>query len=106
MASLKIIIVGAGKGGLAAATGLARNGHQVTVYERSTSTSEIGYAFRITPNSDRCLKCLGIDTVAGGAVAANSSRMFNAEGQVVFSFKENNDVEKAKRGTSVFAYRV
>ncbi|CAF9940061.1 MAG: hypothetical protein ALECFALPRED_008417 [Alectoria fallacina] len=105
MASLKIIIVGAGKGGLAAATGLARNGHQVTVYERSTSTSEIGYAFRITPNSDRCLKCLGIDTVAGGAVAANSSRMFNAEGQVVFSFKENNDVEKAKRGTSVFAYR-
>lgn len=106
MAPLKIIIVGAGIGGLAAATGLARNGHQVTIYERSTSTSEIGYAFRITPNSDRCLKYLGIDTVAGGAVAANSSRMFNAEGQVVFSFKENNDVEKAKRGASVFAYRV
>ena len=106
MAPLKIIIVGAGIGGLAAATGLARNGHQVTIYERSTSTSEIGYAFRITPNSDRCLKYFGIDTVAGGAVAANSSRMFNADGQVVFSFKENNDVEKARRGTSVFAYRV
>ena len=106
MAPLKIIVVGAGIGGLAAATGLARNGHQVTIYERSTSTSEIGYAFRITPNSDRCLKYLGINTVAGGAVAANSSRMFNADGQVVFSFKENNDVEKAKRGTSVFAYRV
>ena len=106
MAPLKIIIVGAGIGGLAAAIGLARNGHQVTVYERLSSTTEIGYAFRITPNSDRCLKYLGIDTIAGGAVAANLSRMFNAQGQVVFNFSENSDAEKAKRGTSVFAYRV
>lgn len=105
MAPLNIVIVGAGIGGLAAAIGLARNGHQVTIYERSTS-SEIGYAFRITPNSDRCLRYLGIDTIAGGAVAANSNRMFNAEGQEVLYLKENKDAEKAKRGTSVFAYRV
>ena len=105
MAPLNIVIVGAGIGGLAAAIGLARNGHEVTIYERSTS-SEISYAFRITPNSDRCLKFLGIDTIAGGAVAANSNRMFNAEGQEVLYVKENKDAEKAKRGTSVFAYRV
>ena len=89
-----------------AAAGLARNGHQVTVYERLSSSTEIGYAFRITANSDRCLKFLGIDTVAGGAVAANSTRIFNARGEVVLEFKENSDSEKAKRGTSVFAYRV
>ena len=106
MAPLKIIIVGAGIGGLAAAIGLARNGHQVTIYERSTSTTDIGYAFRITANSDRCLKHLGIDTIAGGAVAANSNRMFNAQGQVTLEWTENKDAEKAKRGTSVFAYRV
>ena len=106
MAPLKIVIVGAGIGGLAAAIGLARNGHQITVYERLSSTSEVGYAFRITPNSDRCLKYLGIDTVAGGAIAANSNRLFNAQGQVLYHFKENKDAEKAKRGTSVFAYRV
>ena len=58
MAPLKVIIVGAGIGGLAAAICLARNGHQVTVYERLSSTTEVGYAFRITANSDRCLKFL------------------------------------------------
>lgn len=102
----KIIIVGAGIGGLAAAVGLARNGHHVVIYERPAATSEIGYAFRITAKSDRCLKHLVIDTIAGGAVAANSSRMFTAQGQFVFRFKEKDDTEKAMRGTSVFAYRV
>lgn len=106
MAPLKIIIVGAGIGGLAVAIGLARNGHQVTVFERLSSTTDIGYAFRITPNSDRCLKHLGIDTIAGGAVAANSNRMFDAQGKVVYHFKENSDAEKAESGTSVFAFRV
>jgi len=82
MAPLKIAIAGTGIGGPAAAVGLARNGHSVTIYERLISMSEVGFAFRITPNSDRCLKHLGIDTVAGGAVAANSARMFNAEGEM------------------------
>ena len=106
MAPLKIVIVGAGIGGLAAAIGLARNGHQITVYERLSSATEVGYAFRLTPNSDRCLKYLGIDTIAGGAVAANSNRMFSAQGRILFPFKENQDAEKTKRGASVFAYRV
>ena len=106
MAPLQIVVVGAGIGGLVAAAGLARNGHHVTVYERLSSATEIGYAFRVTANSDRCLKLLGIDTVAGGAVAANSTRIFNEQGEVIFEYKENSDTEKAKRGTSVFAYRV
>ena len=106
MAPLQIVVVGAGVGGLVVAAGLARNGHRVTVYERLSSATEIGYAFRITANSERCLKFLGIDTIAGGAVAANSNRMFNARGEVILEFKENSDTEKTKRGTSVFAYRV
>ena len=105
MAPLKIIIVGAGIGGPAAAAGLARNGHDVTLYERSTS-SEVGFAFRITPNSDRCLKHLGIDSIAGGAVSANRSRQFNPKGEISREVRENADPEKAKRATSVFAYRV
>ena len=106
MPALKIFIVGAGIGGPAAAIGLARNGHDVTIFERSTVTGEVGYAFRITPNSDRCLKHLGIDTVAGGAVSANTVRMISAEGQVVREVRENVDAEKTKSGLSVFAYRV
>lgn len=106
MAPLNIAIIGAGIGGPAAAIGLARNGHKVTLYDRLTNTSEIGYAFRITPNSDRCLKHLGVDTIAGGAVAANSGHIMDRQGQIVRVNTENTDAEKAKRGTSVFAYRV
>ena len=106
MAPLNIIIVGAGIAGPAAAIGLARNGHNVTIYERSTSTSEVGYAFRLTPNSDRCLKYLGIDSIAGGAVSANVVRSLDAEGKILMEVRENEDADKAKTGTSVFAYRV
>jgi salicylate hydroxylase len=102
---LRIIIVGAGIGGPAAAIDLARNGHDVTIYERSKATSEIGYAFRITPNSDRCLKYLGVDAEAGGACAANVGRMFDMHGKLINLQKENQDKEQSKQATSVFASR-
>lgn len=106
MPRLWIAVIGAGIGGPAAAIGLARNGHQVTIYERSFSTSEVRYAFRITPNSDRCLKWLGINTVAGGAVSGNNARMMDVDGKTTHLFEENHDIEKAKKeGTSVFAFR-
>ena len=89
MASLKIGIIGAGVGGPAAAVGLARNGHHITLYGRSTDTIEVGFAFRITANSDRCLKYLGIDSVAGGAVSANVARQLTAGGRVIREIREN-----------------
>jgi salicylate hydroxylase len=106
MTNLKILIIGAGIGGPACAIGLARNGHEVTMYERATKTGGVGYAFRITPNSDRCLKHLGIDAEAGGACAANSGRMMDIKGNVIKKMKENEDKTQVKKATSVFAYRV
>jgi len=104
---LNIAIVGGGVGGPAAAIGLARNGHNVTLYERLENCLDgVGFAFRIMPNSDLCLKFLGIDTVAGGAVTANPGRMMTYDGTVVGEIKENTDPEKAKKAASVFAYRV
>ncbi|ORY59582.1 uncharacterized protein BCR38DRAFT_59707 [Pseudomassariella vexata] len=105
MTPLNIAIVGGGLGGPAAAIGLAKNGHVVSIYERSTAVEAIGYGFRITPNSDHCLKWLGIDVVAGGAVTANTARMMDREGRVTREWKENEDLEAMKQGTSVFAYR-
>ncbi|KAL8809325.1 MAG: hypothetical protein Q9200_003509, partial [Gallowayella weberi] len=106
MAPLKIAIIGAGIGGPAAAIALARKGHKVTLYERSTTTSEVGYAFRITPNSDQCLKYLGVDTIAGGAVASSSVCLMSSEGKVLHQITENTDDQETKPGgTSVFAYR-
>ena len=105
MAPLNIIVVGGSIAGSAVAIGLARNGHHVTIYERSATGQEVGYAFRITANSDRCLKHLGIDTIAGGAVAANTNRIYNTRGEVMMETKENTDPEKAKEAVSVFASR-
>ena len=106
MAGLRVIVVGAGIGGPAVALGLAQNGHQVTIYERATDTSEIGYAFRITANSERCLKHLGIDIVEGGAVSATTAKMMSVDGNVLMEMKENPDPEKAKKGANVFSFRV
>ena len=108
MAPLKIVIVGAGIAGPAAAIGLANKGHDVTLIERSTLTTETGYAFGITANSDRCLKYLSIDTVAGGAVALNIGIMMNTEGEVIRERREKEEASKLSipGGISVFAYRV
>ena len=105
MAPLKILVVGGGVGGLAAAALLARAGHEVTVYERSKHTGGVGYAFRITPNSDRVLRHLGIDSVQGGACAATGGTMLRHDGSVVMQTKENTEPVKGG-ATSVFAYRV
>lgn len=104
MAPLNIAIIGAGVGGPTAAIGLARNGHNVTLYDRTSSIGGVGYAFRITPNSDRCLKFLGIDVLASGAVEANWSRLMNYKGKLSNEFQENQNPEVD--GLSVFAYRV
>ncbi|OTA92531.1 hypothetical protein M434DRAFT_31786 [Hypoxylon sp. CO27-5] len=105
MVPLNIAIVGAGIGGPAAAVGLARNGHNVTLYERATSIGSVGFAFRVTPNSDRCLKFLGIDALAGGAVAADLCRMMTSKGELLGEFRENQNPEGLNGGLSVFAHR-
>lgn len=57
----KIIIVGAGIGGLAAALALQRRGFRVVVYERAQEIREIGAGLIITSNARRPLHNLGID---------------------------------------------
>jgi 2-polyprenyl-6-methoxyphenol hydroxylase-like FAD-dependent oxidoreductase len=106
MAPLNIAIIGAGIGGPAAAIALAKNGHNVTIYERATSTEGVGFAFRITPNSDRCLKFLGIDVQEKGAVKANTVRILTSEGKVLPEIRENDGPGIADQGVFVFAYRV
>lgn len=103
---LKVIVIGAGIGGPTVAAALAKQGHEVTIYEREKTTTEVGFAFRITANSDRCLKYLGIDTVAGGATQAHSSRLLDQDGKVTHETRENKDPAKTKTGVSVFASRV
>ncbi|KAJ4000374.1 FAD/NAD-P-binding domain-containing protein [Lentinula boryana] len=58
---LKILVVGCGIGGLAAAYALGRAGHSITVIESSTSIGEIGAGIQIGPNLSRILIRWGLE---------------------------------------------
>lgn len=57
---LNIIICGGGLGGLAAAIGLRRKGHKVTILEGSHTFSEVGAGIQMPPNCVRILHEYGI----------------------------------------------
>ncbi|MFJ7258628.1 3-hydroxybenzoate 6-monooxygenase [Streptomyces globosus] len=56
----EILIAGGGIGGLAAALGLARRGHRVTVLERREVFTEAGAGIQLGPNAFRALDVLGV----------------------------------------------
>lgn len=50
---MKIIIVGAGIGGLSTALALAKAGHTVTIFESASGLAEIGVGVQMTPNATK-----------------------------------------------------
>ncbi|KAK0461975.1 FAD/NAD(P)-binding domain-containing protein [Desarmillaria tabescens] len=56
---LKVIVVGAGLGGLTAAIALRRQGHRVHILESSNFKSELGAGLAVPPNTVRSLQGLG-----------------------------------------------
>lgn len=69
MKSLKIGIIGAGVGGLAAANALRALGHQVEVFEQSRQFLRVGADINLTPNAVRALDGLG-ESIAAAARAS------------------------------------
>jgi salicylate hydroxylase len=60
MKALKVGIVGAGIGGLAAAIGLRKAGHEVVVFEQAKQFFRVGADINLTPNAVRAIDGLGI----------------------------------------------
>jgi salicylate hydroxylase len=73
----KIAIVGAGTAGLAAAAFLARDYHDVTVFEKFAAPKPLGAGLLIQPTGLACLAALGVDDAA----LALGHRIDRIEGQ-------------------------
>ncbi|AZQ67864.1 monooxygenase [Silicimonas algicola] len=76
MDSLRITIAGAGIGGLAAATALARDGHRVRVAEKAPRIEEVGAGIQISPNGAAVMRALGLgDALAEASIRAEAVRL-------------------------------
>ncbi|ETW99989.1 MAG: hypothetical protein ETSY1_12985 [Candidatus Entotheonella factor] len=68
MTPLRVLVIGAGLGGLTAASCLRRAGFEVRVFEQTPALGEVGAGIQLGPNAIRVLHQLGIcealDTVA------------------------------------------
>jgi FAD-dependent urate hydroxylase len=64
--SLRILVVGAGVGGISIARGLLRDGHDVTVFERRPDVKAGGGAVTIWSNGSTVLGQLGVDMDGAG----------------------------------------
>ena len=70
---MKVAVVGAGMGGLAAAAALSKAGVDVSVYEQAGRFARIGAGIQMLPNSMKVLRGLGIeDKLRGFAFAPRS----------------------------------
>ena len=71
MGRLRILVVGAGVGGISVARGLLRDGHDVTVVERRPDARAGGGAVTIWSNGETVLRQLGVDMHGAGQLLSN-----------------------------------
>jgi FAD-dependent urate hydroxylase len=80
--TLRVLVVGAGVGGIAIARGLLRDGHDVTVFERRPDVTAGGGAVTIWSNGATVLNQLGVD-MAGAGQLLSSVRVTTSTGRPV-----------------------
>ncbi|KAI5926529.1 putative salicylate hydroxylase [Camillea tinctor] len=79
---LKVIVVGAGIGGLAVGLGMRRTGHEVIILEKVEQITEVGAGIQVAPNAARILRRFGVlEEVMGHAcvLERNSLRRYDSD---------------------------
>ena len=91
MTLMRIVVVGGGIGGLAAALALRREGFEPAVFERAPALLEVGAAIAVWPNAFRVLERLGLgETLLARAGRIRSARWLGRDGRQYnhFNFPE------------------
>ena len=94
---MKILIAGAGIGGLSAALCLQQAGHEVQVFEQAAEFSEVGAGLQCGANALRVLEHLGLlDELKAVAVAPHSVQFRHyASGAVLHTMHLGDDYEQS-----------
>ncbi|MGB7258657.1 MAG: FAD-dependent monooxygenase [Pseudolabrys sp.] len=96
MAQYKILIAGAGIGGLAAAACLMKTGHKVEVYEQAEKLAEIGAGIQISANAMHVLRDLGLEPAIRKAGVHPGAYVFRLHdtGEVIQRFALSEEHER------------
>ena len=70
----RILIAGAGIGGLVAALALVQRGFEVALYEQAAELHEVGAGLQIAPNGSRVLRAIGLEQALQTMVSVAASR--------------------------------
>ncbi|KAE8449880.1 hypothetical protein EG329_007357 [Mollisiaceae sp. DMI_Dod_QoI] len=83
---LKVIVVGAGLGGLGAAIAILLAGHDVLVLESASEIAEVGAGIQVLPNSSRVLQTWGMKpSLSQYATAPKQLNMLSWRGSLISS---------------------
>ena len=92
----KVIIIGGGPGGLAAAIALKRAGFEATVYERAGRVRETGSGLTLWPNAMKALTILGVaDAVRSVSLPTAGIAMRAWQGEWLFGVTDSDHLEAA-----------
>src|SRR5262245_56985514 len=95
--ALRVVIVGGGIGGAAAANALLQRGIDVQVYEQASSLSEVGAGVGFGPNGVRMLRRLGFgDEVVRYGARWLDPRYYRADGTFIAPMwppEKNSEIE-------------
>jgi salicylate hydroxylase len=99
---LKTLVLGAGIGGLAVATCLARRGADVTVLEQADAIREVGAGLQVSPNGFVVLEALGLaPALRDRSVRAQAVRLCDYRGKDVLRL----DLGRVGQGDYHFVHR-